>query len=624
MCGIAGFFSMGFNPLNQLWLKKAMLLMANRGPDDRGDCVLEQGSVGFCHTRLSVNDLSIAGNQPMSSASGRYTIVYNGEIYNHIRLRNRILKQNPEYIFRGHSDTETLLALIDIFGIEETLLVVNGMFAFALWDHLEKRLLLARDRFGEKPVFYGMVNKTFMFASELRTFSAHAAFKPLISRQALSSFCRYGYFPSNTTIFEGIYKLLPGHYVIMDGIKIQPELKTYWDIRSEIERAYKNQFKGSLSDGVDIISTLLNQSIDEKMVSDVPVGAFLSGGTDSTLVASIMQKLSDNPIGTFTIGFTETEFNEAIYAKEVAKYLGTHHTELYVSSENIVELLTEMSSRVGEPLGDSSLVPTFLVSQLARKSVTVSLSGDGADELFGGYKTYNRIPFLWNIIKFIPLKLRKELAQALTAPFLPNRFEALSRVISSENQFMFFDNFMSSYSNVDEIVIGAESSLGLYHVCQEFEYMKNFEEMIMASDLRTYLVDDILVKVDRATMANSLESRAPFLDTKIMEFAYSLPFNMKFSNNGGKLILKELLKKHLPDQLVDRPKKGFSVPLSSWLRGPLNTWANELLNYDKLSKDGYFNALNVRNIWLEHCSGRRDYSRLLWNILMFQQWLDSK
>jgi asparagine synthase (glutamine-hydrolysing) len=594
---------------------------------------------------LSILDLSSAGHQPMASASGRYVIAFNGEIYNHLALRREMEVTDSVLAWRGHSDTETLLAGFDTWGIEATVKKSIGMFAFALWDKHDRTLTLCRDRLGEKPLYYGWQGDTFLFGSELKSFKAHPAFRAQVDRNSLTLMMRYGYIPTPYSIYQGIQKLLPGSLltVSLQNRNVQPQ--QYWDRRQVITDGLTQSFPGSPEEAVDALENLLKDAVLQQMMADVPLGAFLSGGIDSSAIVALMQAQSSRPVRTFTIGFEEEGYNEALHAKAIAQHLGTEHTELYVTPEQAMAVIPRLPALYDEPFSDSSQIPTFLVSQMARQHVTVSLSGDAGDELFGGYGRYFFMTKLNRILSSFPVGLRQMFATWITSlspqvwnsilspvrPLLPGKIASsnlgdklykgadIMAASSPEDLYLLM---ISHWTQLAELVIDASEPPTILSDPGLQPKTDSFIHQMMALDMLTYLPDDILTKVDRAAMGVSLETRVPLLDHRVVEFAWHLPLDYKVRNGEGKWPLRQVLYKYVPKELIERPKMGFGVPINSWLRGPLRDWAEALLNESRLRQEGYFNPAPIRQKWEEHLSGKRNWSYYLWDVLMFQAWLE--
>jgi len=564
----------------------------------------------------------------MQSACDRYVIALNGEIYNHVALRCQLEGSGLAPAWRGHSDTETLLACFSAWGIEKTLKATVGMFAIALWDRQEKVLTLARDRVGEKPLYWGWQNGVLLFGSELKALKAYPAFKAEIDRNALALFLRHNYIPAPYSIYKGIEKLKAGHYVNirLDGGSVftQEPPKAYWHMNTAIEAGLTNPFTGSDQQAVDALEQQLTQSVGEQMLADVPLGAFLSGGIDSSTIVALMQQQSSNPVRTFTIGFEEAGYNEAEHARAVSSHLGTEHTELYVRPEDALAVVPRLPHIYCEPFADSSQIPTFLVSQLAKQHVTVALSGDAGDELFAGYNPYQFAPRLWQRISTLPLPLRRLVVRTLSGQPVPEKLGKLLDVFDASSREDFYRNLVSHWKHPEQLVVGAHEPATLLNTPDAWPALDCFEHWMMAMDAQTYMTDDILVKVDRAAMANSLETRVPMLDHRVIELAWRMPLSLKIRNGKGKWLLREVLYRHVPREMIERPKKGFSIPLASWLRGSLREWAESLLDSQRLHREGYFEAAPIRRKWQEHLSGERDHARLLWSVLMFQAWLDEQ
>ena len=642
MCGLTGFLAeKQWDSADEL-LKTMAARISHRGPDAEGFWSDALSGIGLAHRRLSILDLSEAGSQPMVSASGRFVIVFNGEIYNHNDIRQAIAASSaPAVQWRGHSDTETLLAGFDGFGIEKTIAMSIGMFAFAVWDRQTRTLTLGRDRLGEKPLYYGWFGNTFLFGSELKALQAHPAFVAPIDRSALSLFLRHGYIPAPYSIFEGVFKLSPGTLMTLSLMQREPVIKPYWSGAAVAENGVAHLFTGSPEDATDELEKLLAKSVEQQMVADVPLGAFLSGGVDSSTIVALMQMQSSRRVKTFTIGFHEPGYNEAEHALAVAQHLGTEHTELYVSAQQAMDVVAKLPQLYDEPFGDSSQIPTFLVSQLARQHVTVSLSGDAGDELFCGYNRYQLTDKLWRKLSKVPQPLRQLIAKAITrvptgtwsslggmlggdASRLGDKLHKGAGVLASDSASALYLGLVSQWQDPASVVIaGAEPPTLLRGNLPELKGLTDVERM-MALDLLTYLPDDILTKVDRAAMGVSLETRVPFLDHQVVEWAWRLPQSMKLRDGQSKWILRQVLYRHVPRFLIERPKMGFGVPIDSWLRGPLRLWAEALLDESRLKAEGYLHPAPIRQKWLEHLSGKRNWQHQLWNVLMFQSWLESQ
>ncbi len=636
MCGIAGFLGADLSDAAAT-LGRMTNMIAHRGPDDEGAWVDQEAGVALGHRRLSIIDLSAAGHQPMRSPSGRYVLVYNGEIYTHRELRAELDGMGGGNAWRGHSDTEVLVAAFDQWGITGALERVNGMFAFGVWDRSRRVLVLARDRTGEKPLFYGRMNNDFLFGSELKALTAHPAFRRDIDREALTSFLRYSYVPAPRSIWQGISKLRPGHYVeISDAGRTVGTPVCYWNLEQVITEGSANPLADT-PERVDELQALLLDAVGRRLEADVPVGAFLSGGIDSTLIVALMQARSTRPARTFTIGFDEQLANEAEHAKQIAAHLGTDHTELYVTADDALELLPRLPQIWDEPFADSSQLPTFLVSEMTRRHVTVALSGDGGDEVFGGYNRYHIAADLWSKGARMPAVARKLLAglarssttiaaadwmmRRVPPKFrhlgIGDRLPKIGHVMEASSQDDLYLRLTSHFQNPSEWVIGGSEEKGGGGLGGAG--VADFRSRMMYADTLGYLADDSLVKVDRASMAVSLETRVPFLDHRVIEYAWRLPLSAKFAGGKGKHILRQLLDRYIPRHLIDRPKMGFGVPLGVWLHGPLKGWANDLLAPDRLKRQGFFNVEAVTDLWQrEQEHGLQHYH--VWDLLMFQAW----
>jgi asparagine synthase (glutamine-hydrolysing) len=650
MCGITGFtYESGNWETKRAVLQAMTSTLVHRGPDDSGLWMDRDAGIAFGHRRLSVVDLTPHGRQPMISACGRYVIVFNGEIYNFEDLRTQLGAMGAASAWRGHSDTEVILAAIAFWGVEDTLVRLTGMFALALWDRKTRTLLLARDRMGEKPLYYGWIGRTFLFGSELKALRAHPNWCGEIDRDALTLYLRHSYVPAPFSIYKNIFKLPPGTFLRLDvstSASVQNVAKPvpYWSLKQIAGLGVGSRCSYGDHEAVEALEHLLKGAIGRQMVADVPLGAFLSGGVDSSTVVALMQAQSNRPVKTFTIGFGEAEYNEAEHAKAVASHLGTEHTALYVSPADAMSVIPSLPSLYDEPFSDSSQIPTFLVAKLARQHVTVSLSGDGGDELFGGYNRYFWATSLWNKMRWVPRTLRAAAAAAMTrvrperwdsvfadlSPVLPARFRQrmpgdkihkLANVLGVQDPQEMYLGFVSHWERPAELVIGATEPDTALTDPSAWAMLSNFSERMMYLDSVTYLPDDILVKVDRAAMGVSLETRVPMLDHSVVEFAWRLPLHMKVRNGQGKWILREVLNRHVPRQLMERPKMGFGLPLDAWLRGPLRDWAEDLLGEKRLTDEGVLEAEPIREKWLQHLSVRRNWQYHIWSILVFQAWL---
>lgn len=588
-------------------------VIRHRGPDDSGEWWDESSGLALAHRRLAIQDLSAAGHQPMASPCGRFVLVFNGEIYNHLQLREEI----DQVDWRGHSDTETLLVALAKWGLADTLARLNGMFAFALWDCELNQLSLARDRLGEKPLFYGRQGSTLFFTSEPKALRAHPHWHPQIDRQALTSYFRYQYVPAPHSIFSGLHKLPPGHYITLDNPGGALTSTCYWDIHAIVSQRQADLANSTYAERIAALESLLKDSVKLRMLADVPLGTFLSGGYDSSLVTALMQQQSTQPVKTFAIGFEDANLDEAPHARAVAYALGTDHTELYVTEQQAQSVIPELASIWCEPFADSSQIPTLLVSALAKRDVTVSLSGDGGDELFFGYHRYFRAQDIWRRIKVLPLPLRRLLRQLP----MPARIARVRNLLTHTKPLLFYREFVSHWTNPEQLVVDGSEAATFFSRC---EPNRNFADMMALADVVTYLPDDLLVKVDRASMAHSLEVRVPLLDHQLVEFALSLPMNDKQRGGSGKHMLKEIAHRHIPSQILDRPKMGFGIPLNEWLRGPLKDWASALLDPARIKADGYLNAELIATTWQQHLSGEQQWHYLLWDVLMFNAWLDEQ
>ena len=648
MCGIAGFLTA--RPISRdhagNQVRKMALQMQHRGPDDSGEWLDEQHGIALGFRRLSVIDLSPAGHQPMASASGRYVIAFNGEVYNFERIRTQLSDIGYDAAFRGHSDTEVILAAIDMWGLERALQKFNGMFAFALWDRKNSTLSLARDRVGVKPLYFGWSRHTLLFASELKPLRAFAGFDDAINRGALALLLRHNYIPAPYSIYQNISKLKSGTFATFRAGQREPiQTTTYWSAAQIATHGAANLSQRSEGELVDQLDGLLRDSVKLRMVSDVPIGVFLSGGIDSSLVTALMQSQISTPVQTFTIGFNEEEYDEAKHARAIATHLGTEHHELYVTPQQALDVIPRLPRIYDEPFADSSQVPTFLVSQMASRNVTVALSGDGGDELFGGYNRYFWGRDIWKRVGWLPRWFRRGVGRALSvlsprewdaifsraSGLIPARMQQrrpgtklakLAELLPAESAHHLYRSLVSSWKSPSEIVLGSTEPITVLTDPAEYPQLNDFTDRMMYFDLMTYLPDDILVKVDRASMAVSVEAREPLLDYRLIEFAWQIPLQRKISAGRGKEILRKVLDNYVPRELIERPKMGFGIPIDRWLRGPLRDWAETLLSEERLRRDGYFEPVPIRRKWMEHLSERRNWDSDLWAILMFQAWID--
>jgi asparagine synthase (glutamine-hydrolysing) len=624
--------------------------IGHRGPDREAFWTDDQSRIALAHRRLAIVELSAAGDQPMISPSGRYVIIYNGELYNHLDLRRDLESGGTRVDWRGHSDTQSLLAAVDVWGVRGALERSAGMFAFALWDRQERQLVLARDRLGEKPLYYGRQGEgeqaVFLFGSELKALAAHPSFQGEINRDALALHMRHNCIPAPYSIYRGIKKLMPGQLATIRPSQREPVLETYWSGAAVARAGVAGQTGLSAEESVHELEKLLLSAVGRQMMSDVPLGAFLSGGVDSSAIVALMQAQSARPVKTFTIGFHEAGYDEAVQARAVAAYLGTDHHELYVTPEQARAVIPRLPTFYDEPFGDSSGIPTFLVSELARRHVTVSLSGDGGDELFAGYNRYTATRSFWRTLSRVPRPLRRGMARAITSlspaawdrmgarlrPFTPasargllagDKLHKSAGVMGSRSIAEVYSGLVSHWSDPAAVVIGAVEPPTLLTADQpNLDGLDDIERM-MALDLLTYLPDDILVKIDRAAMAVSLETRVPFLDHRVVDFAWRLPLDYKIRDGQSKWPLRQVLYRHVPKELIERPKAGFGVPIDTWLRGPLREWAEELLDERRLRTEGYFRPDPIRRMWAAHLSGRANMQHQLWDVLMFQSWLEA-
>jgi asparagine synthase (glutamine-hydrolysing) len=640
MCGIAGFWqqkSMADDPAETLSRMGAAL--AHRGPDDSGTFYDVGAGLGLAFRRLSILDLSAEGHQPMFSSTGRYVMIFNGEVYNFEEIRSEL----GPHKWRGHSDTEVMLEAFERWGIQPAVQRFVGMFAFALWDRQQRRLHLVRDRLGIKPLYYGRIGNAFVFASELKAICRHPDFRGEIDRDALAIYVRHNYVPSPHCIYKGLHKLEPGCQLTLASETVRPQLNRYWSAKEVARSGQRSRLQVGDAEAVEGLHQLLLRAVNLRMIADVPLGAFLSGGVDSSTVVALMQAQSLRPVKTFTIGFHEEGYNEAVDAKRVAEHLRTDHTELYLTSRDALDVIPLLPAIYDEPFSDCSQIPTYLVSKLARRSVAVSLSGDGGDELFGGYNRYSLTRRIWNSMSLLPAPLRKVAASSLRMvpperidaafrllrPLIPKRLtpsapgdkaHKLATLLTVQSPQALYYRALSHWDDTSYVVPDSCEPSTLRDSIDELAASFDIEEVMMAIDLLTYLPDDILTKVDRASMAVSLEARVPLLDHRVVEYAWRLPRELKIRNGTSKWILRQVLNKYVPEHLIDRPKMGFGVPVDYWLRGPLRDWAEDLLSEKNLAWHGFFNVMPIREKWREHLSGDKNWQYLLWNVLVFQAW----
>ena len=635
MCGLTGFWDTnrrGDTSSFEHIVSQMADEISFRGPDAKGIWVDRSLGLAFAHLRLAILDLSDTGKQPMFSESGRYIIIYNGEVYNAPLLRKEL--QDLGIVFRGTSDTEVMLAAIETWGLEISISKFIGMFAFALWDQTQRKLYLVRDRLGVKPLYYGIQDNVFFFGSQPRSFKPHPSWQNHIDRDALAEYFLYNYIPGTRSIYQNLQKVPPGYFISIDS-NFNIESKCYWNLVDQYHHQQASQ-KCSEADYIEQLEYLLSDSIKMRMLSDVPLGAFLSGGIDSSLVVALMQKQSSIPIKTFTIGFKESNFNEAPYAKKIAEYLGCEHFEHYLTEKDALDIIPKIPEFYDEPFADSSQIPTYLVSGIARPHVTVSLSGDGGDEFFAGYTRYILGQKINTLLKFIPMPLRSGLMhtlQLLSTPRMEDllslitshthildKMQKLAQILDSPTPQALYHNLLTQWPAQDVTAITGSSPSYFTGFQKKFSSVKNYTESMQLMDACMYLPDDILTKVDRASMAHSLEAREPLLDHRLIEFSFGIPLSMKLRDHQGKWILRQILERHVPKELFDRPKQGFGLPIDRWLRTDLKSWADDLLSIDSLKRSGLCDVSPIIKRWQEHRSGTRNWHYSLWGILMYQAW----
>ena len=638
MCGIAGYLGEVKHPID--CLTKMADAISHRGPDNMGVWSDHNPSIGFAHSRLSILDLSSAGNQPMHSSSGNYVIIFNGEIYNHKSLRSELELINQRN-WLGHSDTETLLAAIEEWGLKKTLVKAKGMFAIALWDKSSNKLSLACDRIGEKPLYYGWVNDQFVFSSELKSIKVFPEFNNSIDRNSLALFLRFNSIPAPYSIYKDIFKLEPGQIVEINSQSRKLEKYKFWSLEEVYKNGSENKFRGSSVQAINQLENILSEAVSSQMQSDVPLGAFLSGGIDSSTIVALMQSYSSSQVNTFTIGFNSKEFDESKHAEMVANHLGTNHFNKFVTEKDALDVIPNLPDIYDEPFADSSQIPTYLVSKFAKEKVTVALSGDAGDELFGGYNRYIFSQKMFKNISKTPDSIKKLMSKIMFSlseenwnfilgRLMRNRYSNIghkihktANIVSSKSIRDLHFKLISQIQNPSDWLKDSNEYESVFNDNEDRFKELDSVEIMMAYDLISYLPTDILTKVDRAAMSVSLETRVPFLDPDVIQFSASLPMEFKIRNGVTKWLLREVLYKHVPKDLIERPKMGFAVPLAEWLRGPLKDWAESLLDEKRLHQEGFFNVEFVRDKWSEHISGRRNWSHQLWNVLMFQAWLEN-
>lgn len=623
MCGIAGFCNFhGSVKMQEENLEKMKQRMLHRGPDAGGSYVSEDGKVALGHRRLSIVDLSEAGLQPMKSHSGRYVMVYNGEIYNYKKLSQKLLEEKKVDRFRGTSDSEVILEAFEAYGVEETIAQCKGMFAIALYDTKEQKLYLLRDRIGEKPLYYGFMGDTFVFASDVACIAALDGFQNPIHKDVLGIYFIHGYIPAPYSIYENIYKLEPGCILEIKSPFNKYDISTYWSIKEVAQHGQEHLFHGAYEEAVDELERLLKASIQDQMMADVPVGAFLSAGIDSSTVVALMQSLHPDKVKTFTIGMEDEKYNEAVYAKEIAAHLGTEHTELYITEEDAKGVIPKIPFIFGEPFADSSQIPTYLVSKMTREHVTVSLSGDGGDELFCGYNSYASVDRIWGKMKSVPYGIRKLASELVLHSPLSNKeiYRVKGTLLGAKGPSDLYRLSMEREPLIKDITLSKEE-IPYKYTEYDSGFLKETNHNIMLMDMLMYHPDDILVKVDRTAMAVSLETRVPMLDKDVVEFAWTLPVEFERQNGVGKRILRDVLYRYVPKEMMERPKKGFSIPIQKWLKEKeLREWAENLIDRKTLIKQGILNPDVVWKMWTDFIE-KDEWRIQIWYVLMFQEWM---
>lgn len=652
MCGIAGFWTRtaSEHETAQATLSRMTDSVAHRGPDDAGAWFDPAAGIALGHRRLSIVDLSEHGRQPMVSECGRYVMTFNGEIYNCGELRRTLEAEGRAPAWRGHSDTEILLAAFVAWGVDRTLERAVGMFALALWNRESRVLTLARDRIGEKPLYYARIGEGIVFASELKALRTYPGFDArAIDRDALCLYLRYACVPAPHTIYENVRKLPAGCYVQVELPEVWPSPRCYWSLEQVIGQGRVHPFEGSAEAAVDELDRLLRDAVHGQMMADAPLGAFLSGGVDSSAIVALMQAQSAKPVRTFTVGFDDATYDEAVHAKAVARHLGTEHTEIVVTDARALELVPKLPTIYDEPFADASQIPTYVVAQTTREHVKVALSGDGGDELFGGYTRYFLTPRLWSRLRRVPSGMRKRIASALYSlrPDHADQFAALfqgpwssgardggvrvgerlhklANVMGAQSRNDLYRLLLSSVHHPERLALSGRELPTRVDTPEAWSVKLSFAEQVMAVDALTYLPDDILAKVDRAAMAVSLETRMPFLDHRVVGFVWSLPLSLRIPDDKPKWLLRKLLYRYVPREIIDRPKQGFCAPVGEWLRGSLRDWAQALLDPARLREEGFFDAARVERMWQQHLTGRMNWQHPLWTVLMFQAWFDAQ
>lgn len=623
MCGIAGFCNFhGSVKMQEENLEKMKQRMLHRGPDAGGSYVSEDGKVALGHRRLSIVDLSEAGLQPMKSHSGRYVMVYNGEIYNYKKLSQKLLEEKKVDRFRGTSDSEVILEAFEAYGVEETIAQCKGMFAIALYDTKEQKLYLLRDRIGEKPLYYGFMGDTFVFASDVACIASLDGFQNPIQKDVLGIYFIHGYIPAPYSIYENIYKLEPGCILEIKSPFNKYSISTYWSIKEVAQHGQEHLFKGAYEEAVDELERLLKASIQDQMMADVPVGAFLSAGIDSSTVVALMQSLHPDKVKTFTIGMEDEKYNEAVYAKEIAAHLGTEHTELYITEEDAKGVIPKLPFIFGEPFADSSQIPTYLVSKMTREHVTVSLSGDGGDELFCGYNSYASVDRIWGKMKSVPYGIRKLASELVLHSPLANKeiYRVKGTLLGAKGPSDLYRLSMEREPLIKDITL-SKKEIPYKYTEYDPGFLKETNHNIMLMDMLMYHPDDILVKVDRTAMAVSLETRVPMLDKDVVEFAWTLPVEFERQNGVGKRILRDVLYRYVPKEMMERPKKGFSIPIQKWLKEKeLREWAENLIDRKTLCQQGILDPDVVWKMWTDFIE-KDEWRIQIWYVLMFQEWM---